>query len=180
VKIATYNVNGANGRLPVLLKWLKEAAPDVVCLQELKAPQERLPKADLEAGGYGAVWHGQKAWNGVAILAKGEMLKESRRGLPGDPDDLQSPYIEADVKGIRIASIYLPNGNLAPGPKFSYKLGWFARLQAHAKRLLASKSPVILAGDFMSCQLILMYMRPNVGAMTPYSAPKFAKPLPIS
>ena len=148
MKIATYNVNGVNGRLPVLLKWLKEAAPDIVCLQELKAPQERFPKAELEASGYGSIWHGQKAWNGVAILAKDATPKESRRGLPGDPDDLHSRYIEADVKGVRIASLYLPNGNPAPGPKFSYKLGWFARLQAHAKNLLALKSPVILAGDF--------------------------------
>jgi exodeoxyribonuclease-3 len=148
VKIATYNVNGVNGRLPVLLKWLKEAQPDIVCLQELKAPQERFPKADLEAAGYGAVWHGQKAWNGVAILAKGEAPKEKRRGLPGDPDDLHSRYIEAEIKGLRIASLYLPNGNPAPGPKFSYKLEWFARLHAHAKKLLAAKSPTILAGDF--------------------------------
>ena len=148
VKIATYNVNGVNGRLPVLLPWLKEAEPDILCLQELKAPQERFPKADLESAGYGAIWHGQKAWNGVAILAKGEVPKEARRGLPGDPDDLHSRYIEAEVKGLRIASLYLPNGNPAPGPKFSYKLAWFARLHDHAKKLLASKSLVVLAGDF--------------------------------
>jgi exodeoxyribonuclease-3 len=148
LKIATYNVNGVNGRLPVLLKWLKEAEPDIVCLQELKAPQERFPRADLEAAGYGAIWHGQKAWNGVAILAKGATPKETQRGLPGDPSDGHSRYIEADVKGLRIASIYLPNGNPAPGPKFSYKLEWFARLHAHAKKLMASKEPIILAGDF--------------------------------
>jgi exodeoxyribonuclease-3 len=148
MKIATYNVNGVNGRLPVLLRWLKESEPDIVCLQELKAPQERFPKAELEASGYGAIWHGQKAWNGVAILARGGTPKETRRGLPGDPLDEHSRYIEADVKGIRVASIYLPNGNPAPGPKFSYKLKWFARLQAHAKELLSSKSPVVLAGDY--------------------------------
>jgi exodeoxyribonuclease-3 len=148
VKIATYNVNGVNSRLPVLLNWLREAEPDIVCLQELKASQERFPKADLEAAGYGALWHGQKAWNGIAILAKGEVPKELVRGLPGDPDDEHSRYLEAEVKGIRIASIYLPNGNPAPGPKFTYKLGWFARLQRHANKLLASKSPVVLAGDF--------------------------------
>jgi exodeoxyribonuclease-3 len=146
MKIATYNVNGVNGRLPVLLRWLKEAEPDIVSLQELKAPQERFPKAELEASGYGAIWHGQKAWNGVAILAKGTTPKETQRGLPGDSDDEHSRYIEADVKGMRIASIYLPNGNPAPGPKFSYKLKWFARLHWHAKELLASKSPV--AGDY--------------------------------
>jgi exodeoxyribonuclease-3 len=148
VKIATYNVNGINGRLPVLLRWLKEAEPDIVCLQELKAPQERFPRADIEAAGYGAIWHGQRAWNGVAILAKGETPEDARRGLPGDPDDLHSRYIEAKTRGVRIASIYLPNGNPAPGPKFSYKLAWFARLHAHAEKLLASKSPVVLAGDF--------------------------------
>ena len=148
MKIATYNVNGVNGRLPVLLRWLKEAEPDIVCLQELKAPQERFPKAEMEAAGYGAIWHGQKAWNGVAILAKGETPKEALRGLPGDPGDEHSRYIEADVRGIRIASLYLTNGNPAPGPKFTYKLDWFARLHAHAKKRLASKVPTILAGDF--------------------------------
>ena len=148
MRIATYNVNGVNGRLPVLLRWLKETQPDIVCLQELKAPQERFPKSELEALGYGAIWHGQKAWNGVAILAKGEQPKETQRGLPGDPDDEHSRYIEAEVKGIRIASLYLPNGNPAPGPKFSYKLKWFARLHKHAKKLLALKSPVVIAGDY--------------------------------
>jgi exodeoxyribonuclease-3 len=148
LKIATYNVNGVNGRLPVLLRWLREAEPDIVCLQELKAPQERFPRADLEAAGYAAIWHGQKAWNGVAILAKGERPKEMLLGLPGNPNDEHSRYIEADVKGIRIASLYLPNGNPAPGPKFTYKLGWLSRLHIHAKKLLATKSPVILAGDF--------------------------------
>ncbi len=114
----------------------------------MKAPQERFPESELKRAGYNAIWHGEKAWNGVAILARGDTPKEVRRGLPGDLDDLHSRYIEADVKGIRIASLYLPNGNPAPGPKFTYKLGWFARLQAHARTLLASKSPVILAGDF--------------------------------
>ncbi|HEY1612600.1 MAG TPA: exodeoxyribonuclease III [Rhizomicrobium sp.] len=148
MRIATYNVNGVNGRLPVLLRWLGEAKPEIVCLQELKAPHERFPRAELERAGYGAIWHGQKAWNGVAILARGEPPKELRRGLPGDPGDTHSRYIEGHVKGLRIASLYLPNGNPASGPKFAYKLEWFARLQAYAKTLLSAKSAVILAGDF--------------------------------
>src|SRR3954470_10250431 len=148
MKIATYNVNGINGRLGVLLRWLAEAQPDVVCLQELKAPQERFPEAAIRDAGYGAIWHGQKSWNGVAILARGADPVETRRELPGDPDDVQSRYIEAAVKGILIGCLYLPNGNPAPGPKFDYKLAWFERLTAHAADLLASGSPVVLAGDF--------------------------------
>ena len=148
MKIATYNVNGINGRLPVLLRWLEETKPDVVCLQELKAPQEKFPKAAIREAGYGAVWHGQKSWNGVAILARGTEPHETRRGLPGDPDDQQSRYIEAAVNGILIGCLYLPNGNPAPGPKFDYKLDWFKRLTKHAAHLLAQDMPVILAGDF--------------------------------
>ena len=148
MKLATYNVNGVNGRLPVLLRWLKEARPDIVCLQELKAPQERFPAKEIADAGYGAIWHGQKSWNGVAILAKGKTPVERRRGLPGDPDDLHSRYIEADVDGLVVGGLYLPNGNPWPGPKFAYKLAWFSRLQRHAKKLLASGQPVVLAGDF--------------------------------
>src|ERR1700761_4589848 len=148
MKIATYNVNGVNGRLPVLLRWLEEAKPDIVCLQELKAPQERFPKADLEAAGYGAIWHGQKSWNGVAILAKGSVPEETRRGLPGDPADEHSRYIEAVVNGILVGCLYLPNGNPAPGPKFDYKLAWFERLKAHAAQLMTHDAPVVLAGDY--------------------------------
>jgi exodeoxyribonuclease-3 len=149
MKIATYNVNGINGRLPVLLRWLKEAKPDVACLQELKAPDEKFPLQAIEEAGYQALWHGQKAWNGVAILAKRNYsLKEVGRGLPGDPEDLQSRYIEAMVNGIWIACLYLPNGNPAPGPKFDYKLLWMKRLEARAKDLLKRKIPVILIGDF--------------------------------
>src|SRR4051794_31343605 len=148
MKIATYNVNGINGRLGVLLRWLAEAQPDVVCLQELKAPQERFPEAAIRKAGYGAIWHGQKSWNGVAILARGADPVETRRGLPGDPEDTQSRYLEAAVKGVLIGCLYLPNGNPAPGPKFDYKLAWFARLTAHAADLLESGSPVVLAGDF--------------------------------
>lgn len=148
MKIATYNVNGVNGRLPVLLRWLDEAQPEVVCLQELKAPEEKFPEASFEAAGYGAIWHGQKQWNGVAILLRGAKPDETRRGLPGDPDDLHSRYIEANISGIVIGNLYLPNGNPAPGPKFDYKLQWFARLHKYAKTLLAAKVPTILAGDF--------------------------------
>jgi len=148
VKIATFNVNGINGRLPVLLRWLAEAAPDVVCLQELKAPQERFPVAALRDAGYGAIWHGQKSWNGVAILARGADPTETGRGLPGDLEDTQSRYIEAAVAGVIVGCLYLPNGNPAPGPKFDYKLRWFARLSAHAAELLESGVPVVLAGDF--------------------------------
>jgi len=148
MKIATFNINGINGRLALLLRWLAEAAPDVVCLQELKAPDDRFPQAALAEAGYGAVWRGQKSWNGVAILAKGVDPIETRRSLPGDEDDSHSRYIEAAVNGVLIACLYLPNGNPAPGPKFAYKLRWFERLQAHAADLLASGAPVVLAGDY--------------------------------
>ncbi|WP_020174978.1 exodeoxyribonuclease III [Methyloferula stellata] len=148
MKIATFNVNGVNGRLPVLLRWLAEAKPEVVCLQELKAMQDKFPKDAIHSAGYGAIWHGQKSWNGVAILARGKIPIEARRGLPGDPDDVHSRYIEAVVDGILIGCLYLPNGNPAPGPKFDYKLAWFKRLNAYAAELLALGVPVVLAGDF--------------------------------
>ena len=148
VKIATYNVNGINGRLPVLLRWLEEAGPDIVCLQELKAPDERFPVAAIRALGYDSVWHGQKSWNGVAILSRVGEIHETRRGLPDAGDDAQSRYIEAAVNGILIGGLYLPNGNPRPGPKFDYKLRWFERLTAHAAELLASGLPVMLIGDF--------------------------------
>jgi exodeoxyribonuclease-3 len=148
MKVASYNVNGVNGRLPVLLRWLKEAEPDIVCLQELKAPDDKFPKAAIESAGYGAIWNGQKSWNGVAILARDYRPVETRRGLPGSSNDPHSRYIEADVRGIRIGCLYLPNGNPALGPKFDYKLEWFARLYGYANELLASKTPVILAGDY--------------------------------
>ena len=148
MKIATYNVNGINGRLPVLLRWLKEAQPDVVCLQELKAPQDRFPAQAIAELGYDAIWHGQKSWNGVAILSRLGTPVETRRGLPGDPDQTQSRYIEAAVNGVLIGGLYLPNGNPRPGPKFDYKLRWFDTLIDHAAELLASEAPVIIAGDF--------------------------------
>jgi len=148
MKIATFNVNGVNSRLPVLLRWLLEAEPDVVCLQELKAADEKFPAAALRTVGYGAVWHGQKSWNGVAILARGGDPIATRRGLPGDPDDLHSRYIEAAVNGVLIGCLYLPNGNPAPGPKLAYKLRWFERLTVHAAELLAIGAEVVLAGDY--------------------------------
>ncbi|MBE9600854.1 exodeoxyribonuclease III [Pedobacter sp. MC2016-24] len=148
MKIATYNVNGVNGRLPVLLRWLEETSPDVVCLQELKAPQEKFPEQAIKDAGYKAIWHGQKSWNGVAILAKNLEIKETRRGLPGDEEDLHSRYIEAFINGIVVGCLYLPNGNPSPGPKFDYKLAWFERLTTHAKSLLARKIPVVLVGDY--------------------------------
>lgn len=148
MKIATYNVNGINGRLPVLLRWLKEAKPDIVCLQELKAPTEKFPEQAINAAGYKAIWHGQQRWNGVAILSRGVEIKEIRRGLPGDPEDIHSRYIEAIINDIVIGCLYLPNGNPAPGPKYDYKLEWFKRLTAHAKKLLAKDVPVVLVGDY--------------------------------
>ena len=148
MRIATYNVNGINGRLAVLLRWLEESSPDVVTLQELKAPDEKFPAAAIEALGYEAIWHGQKSWNGVAILSRIGTPIETRRWLPNDPDQAQSRYIEAAVNGIVIGGLYLPNGNPRPGTKFQYKLRWLDSLQAHAADLIASGLPVVLAGDF--------------------------------
>ena len=148
MKIATYNVNGVNGRLPVLLRWLSKSQPDVVVLQELKAPQEKFPKDAIREIGYDAIWHGQKSWNGVAMLSRVGEIHETRRGLPGDPDATQSRYIEAAVNGILIGGLYMPNGNPRPGPKFAYKMLWFEKLIEHAAGLLDSGLPVVLAGDF--------------------------------
>jgi exodeoxyribonuclease-3 len=148
LKIATYNVNGVNGRLPRLLEWLEEASPDVACLQEIKTSDDKFPARAIEEKGYRAIWHGQKSHHGVAILAKGAAPREIRRGLPGDPDDVQARYLEAEVGGITVASIYLPNGNPQPGPKFDFKLAWLERLIAHAQSLLRSGKPVVMAGDF--------------------------------
>jgi len=148
VKIATFNVNGVTSRISALLDWLARESPDVACLQELKAPDEAFPIAPIRDAGYGAIWHGQRSWNGVAILAKGADPAERRRGLPGDPDDTHSRYIEAIVNDVVVGSIYLPNGNPQPGPKFDYKLAWFERLIEHAQGLLDARLPVVLAGDF--------------------------------
>lgn len=149
LKIATYNVNGINGRLPVLLRWLKEARPDIVCLQELKALHEKFPLKEINAAGYEAIWHGQKSWNGVAILSKkGIQMTEVQRALPGDAADEQSRYLEAIVNEMVICCLYLPNGNPYPGPKFDYKLSWIRRLKRRAGQLLKMELPVILMGDF--------------------------------
>jgi exodeoxyribonuclease III len=148
VKIATYNINGINNRLPVLLRWLSEAKPDVVCLQELKATNGQFPIAAINAAGYQAIWHGQKSWNGVAILSRKLPIQELGRALPGDPNDAHCRYIEAIIGKMVIACLYLPNGNPYPGTKFEYKLKWFKRLSAHAKKLLAHDVPVALIGDF--------------------------------
>jgi exodeoxyribonuclease-3 len=148
MRIATFNINNINKRLANLLDWLGAAQPDVVCLQELKAEDRGFPLAAIEAAGYGAVWRGQRTWNGVAILARGATPVITRRALPGDPSDDQARYIEAAVNGVLVASIYLPNGNPQPGPKFAYKLAWFERLNAHAAELMAAGIPVVLAGDY--------------------------------
>ncbi|WP_231490852.1 exodeoxyribonuclease III [Pedobacter sp. Leaf170] len=147
MKIATYNVNGINGRLPVLLRWLAETQPDVACLQELKAPDEKFPLEAINNAGYHAIWHGQKSWNGVAILAKNE-IKELRKGLPGDEEDLQSRYIEAMVDDVVIGCLYLPNGNPAPGAKLDYKMAWMERLSKHTQKLLSFDLPTVICGDF--------------------------------
>jgi exodeoxyribonuclease III len=148
LRIVTYNVNGIGARLPNLERWLQQTQPDVVCLQELKAPQEKFPELVIRAAGYESIWHGQKSWNGVAILARGTRPQEVRRVLPGDPEDLHSRYIEANVHGVVIGCLYLPNGNPAPGPKFAYKLRWIERFTKLAAELVNQDAPVVLAGDY--------------------------------
>ena len=148
MRIASFNINGTKARLPRLLEWLEETRPAVACLQEIKCQDDGFPASEFEKIGYRAIWHGQKGFNGVAILADGAEPVEAGRGLPGDPEDVQSRYIEADVGGVRVVNIYLPNGNPQPGPKFDYKLAWMERLNAHAADLLASGAPVVLAGDY--------------------------------
>jgi exodeoxyribonuclease-3 len=148
MRIATFNVNGVNGRLSGLLQWLEEDAPDVACLQELKAPDEKFPHQAIEQAGYGALWHGQKSWNGVAILAKGCEPVETHKGLPGNANDSQSRYIEAAVNGVLIGCLYLPNGNPVRTPKFAYKLAWMERFMARAAELQGLDCPVVLAGDY--------------------------------
>ena len=148
MKIATYNINGVNGHLPVLLRWLEESKPDVACLQELKAPQEKFPLEAIQDAGYNAIGHGQKSWNGVAILSRHHEISEIRRTLPGDPEDMHSRYIEAVINNITVGCLYLPNGNPAPGPKFDYKLSWLERFTRYANELLAAGNPVVLTGDY--------------------------------
>ena len=144
--VVTYNVNGISSRLSALLQYLEERRPDVVCLQELKAVHEKFPEAAIRDAGYHPLWHGQKSWNGVAILTRDGPAQEVQRGLPGDPTDEQSRYIEAAYQGILVGCLYLPNGNPAPGPKFDYKLAWFERLIERAQGLLDAGVPVVLAG----------------------------------
>ncbi len=148
LKLATFNINGVRSRLANLLEWLDKEAPDIVCLQELKGTDLEFPRAELRALGYGAVCHGEKTWNGVAILSKGADPIEVRRGLPGDAKDTQSRYLECAAQGVLVVCLYLPNGNPQPGPKFNYKLAWFERLLTHAAALYACGQPVVLAGDF--------------------------------
>jgi exodeoxyribonuclease-3 len=148
MKIATFNINNINRRLPNLLAWLRAAKPDIVCLQELKAADAEFPRSAIAKAGYGAVWRGQKTWNGVAILARDAEPVLTRSELPGDGNDAEARYIEAAVRGIIVTSIYLPNGNPQPGPKFDYKLEWFARLRRHAAKFLKQDFPVVLAGDY--------------------------------
>ena len=148
MKIVTYNVDGIKARLPRLLEYLAEVQPDVVCLQELKSTDDTVPAAEIRDLGYGAVWHGQKGFNGVAVLARGQVPIERQRGLAGEPEDEQSRYLECEIDGLVVASIYLPNGNPQPGPKFDYKLRWFDRLRARAAELLAAEVPAVLAGDY--------------------------------
>jgi exodeoxyribonuclease III len=148
MRIATFNVNGIASRLPALIGWLSRTSPDIACLQELKTIDSAFPIAAIREAGYGAIWHGQRSWNGVAILAKGADPIETRRALPGDPDDSQSRYIEAQVQGVVVGCLYLPNGNPQPGPKFDYKLAWFERLIGYAGKLFESGLPVVLAGDY--------------------------------
>jgi len=161
MKIATYNVNGINGRLPVLLQWLKEAQPDIVCLQELKAPQERFPIGEINAAGYQAIWKGQKSWNGVAILTKDLEITEVQNTLPGDPEDVQSRYIEAIIDQMVICCLYLPNGNPYPGPKFDYKLSWIKRLKKRTDELISMELPAIIIGDFNIIPTALDAHRPE-------------------
>lgn len=148
MRIATFNINGVNTRLPNLLQWLEETKPDVACLQELKAPQDKFPEAAIREAGYHAAWVGEARWNGVAILSRDAPPVVTRRALPGDPKDVQSRYLEAAVNGVLVGCLYLPNGNPQPGPKFAYKLAWFERLITHARGLFETEAPVVLAGDY--------------------------------
>lgn len=148
LKVASFNINGIKARLPRLLEWLEETRPSVACLQEIKTQDEGFPAAEFEKIGYRAIWHGQKGFNGVAILADGVQPVEAHRGLPGDPEDEHARYLEADVFGLRVVCIYLPNGNPQPGPKFDYKLRWMERLRTRMRDLLAEERPTLVIGDY--------------------------------
>jgi exodeoxyribonuclease-3 len=178
LRIASYNINGITSRLPLFLRWLEQFEPDVCCLQELKTVQDKFPRAEIERAGYSAIWHGQKSWNGVAILSRIGEPRETHRGLPGDPDDVQSRYIEATIGGVLIGNLYLPNGNPWPGPKFDYKLAWMDRLHRHARRVLDAGVPAILIGDFNVIPTDLDVYRPERWAkdalFSPQARAKFA------
>lgn len=148
MRIASFNINGVKARLPRLIEWLEETRPTIACLQEIKSQDEGFPADEFEKIGYHAIWHGQKGFNGVAILADGVKPVETQRTLPGDPEDDHSRYIEADVNGVRVACIYLPNGNPVPGPKFDYKLAWMERLRARMAALWAQEIPCVVLGDY--------------------------------
>ena len=169
LRIASYNINGINSRLHVLTRWLEQFQPDVVGLQELKCTDEAFPRAAIEALGYSAIWHGQRSWNGVALLSKVGEPVETRRALPGDPNLEQSRYIEAAVCGVLVGNMYAPNGNPRPGPKFDYKLAWLDALQAHAQDLLDSKVPAVLIGDFNVIPTDRTSTSPNAGPRMPCS-----------
>ncbi len=178
MKIATFNINSINSRLNNLMQWLDEAQPDVVCLQELKVDHSAFPVEPLQEAGYAAVWKGEKTWNGVAILSRGAAPVLTRAGLPGNPADTQARYIEAAVNGVLVASIYLPNGNPQPGPKFAYKLAWLKRLQNHAATLLEMGLPIVLAGDFNVVPTPADIYRPAPWTRTPWSSRKAARGSP--
>ena len=148
MRIASFNINGVKARLPRLIEWLEETRPAIACLQEIKSQDESFPAAEFEKIGYHAIWHGQKGFNGVAILTDGEPVEDHTKGLPGDPEDEQARFIEADFRGLHICNLYLPNGNPQPGPKFDYKLAWMARLRQRMLELLASEVPTVVLGDF--------------------------------
>jgi exodeoxyribonuclease-3 len=177
MKIATFNINNINRRLPNLLEWLKTAKPDVVCLQELKSTDAEFPAGEIRKAGYQAVWRGQRTWNGVAILSRGAEPLLTRQALPGDPDDDQARYIEAAVSGILVSCIYLPNGNPQPGPKFDYKLAWFKRLSSHARKLLREDVPTVLAGDYNVAPLKSTSIQPPHGMTTLWCNPRVAPPM---
>ena len=172
LRVASYNINGITSRLEVLLRWLDAFEPDIVALQELKSPDERFPEAELKAAGYSSIWHGQKSWNGVAILSRVGDPVETRRGLPGDPDDNHSRYLEAAIRGLLVGCLYLPNGNPWPGPKFDYKLAWMDRLFDHARELLRSGLPALLIGDFNVIPTELDVYKPERWAKDALFAPE--------
>ncbi len=179
LRVASYNINGINPRLHVLSRWLEEFQPDIACLQELKCTDEAFPSDSIEALGYSAIWHGQRSWNGVAILSRVGEPVETRRQLPDDPDPSQSRYLEAAVCGLLIGNLYAPNGNPRPGPKFEYKLAWLDRLHAHARDLLDSEVPAILIGDFNVIPTDMDVYKPerwaNDALFAPQAREKFAE-----